>query len=188
MFLRIKIKTTHWKAHCRDETPTHHIQWQPSPSIPPKSKIITLPIRHLTATCYARKQKSNIYKLLNERKCNWGILDSARLSFNYKGHSKISYKYAKLQGVLYPGGFQRNGLKMNLWQAKRFRETMACLFCWGSRKVEKAWRDWICLEAVQINSSHIQLSRSLSHGLNILQGGEALYPASIRLLWGKKWK
>lgn len=119
MFLRIKIKTTHWKAYCREETPTHHIQWQSSPSIPPKSKIITLPIRHLTATCYARKQKSNIYKLLNERKCNWGILDSASLSFNYKGHSKISYKYAKLQGVLYPGGFLRNGLENEFMASKK---------------------------------------------------------------------
>ena len=45
----------------------------------------------------------------------------------------------------------------------------------------------ICLEPVQINSPHTQLSRALSHGLNILQGGEDLCPATILLL-EKKWK
>lgn len=83
---------------------------QSSP-IPPNSQIIRLlsdfwqrhvmpESKRVTFTDYSRKEK-----------CNWRILDSAKLSFNYKRCIKIPYKHAKLQGVLYPWAFLRNGLE-----------------------------------------------------------------------------
>lgn len=95
---------------CRWESHSKYSVRQSSP-IPPKSQIIRLSSdfwqRHVmpeskrvTFTNYSRKEK-----------CNWRILDSAKLTFNYKRRIEITYKHAKLQGVLYPWAFLRNGLE-----------------------------------------------------------------------------
>lgn len=132
--------------------------------------------KRVTFTDYSRKEK-----------CNWTILDSAKLSFNYKRRIKIPYKHAKLQGVLYPWLFLRNGLEHEFMATRKIGRNYGRSVLLWCKEIEKSVMEILLCAWSQYRSILNTFNyQELWHSLNILQEGETLCLLSILLLWVAK--